>query len=245
MPRIIIWFLVYVTISQPVHAEFVGELAFKLRDCARSGGICTLMHDFGFIDPNGVGWQAKAGLKTDGASIPAWAQPFVGGQFDSAFIKAAVIHDHYCVRHVRSALVTHRVFFDALIASGVDAVKANTMYYAVLVGGPKWIKLITGEPCKVGSDCIRKVGNRPDLSDGKIVRGEGGDRYAWRDAIYDRADVREDMREATRIIEDQGIRDPSEAVRLAMKRRSNDAFLNAKPAAVYEDEENRPRAKLR
>lgn len=243
MQRIAKGILVWLAIASPARSEFIGELAFSPKNCARNGGTCTLVHDFGFIDPNGVGWQARAGLKTDGASIPVWAQPFIGGQFDAAFIKAAVIHDHYCDRHVRTALMTHRVFFDALIASGVDAVKASTMYYAVLVGGPKWIKLITGEQCKVGQNCIRKVGNKLNLPSGKIVRGEGGDRYVWRDPIYDQADVREDMREAARIIEQLGIREPDEALRLAKERRSTDPFLNARPAAVYE--ETRVRTKMR
>jgi hypothetical protein len=226
---------VWLVIVYPANAQFVGNLAFTPKNCDNDGGVCTLVHDFGFIDPSGVGWQAKAGLKTDGASIPGWAQPLIGGQFDSAFIKAAVIHDHYCVRHVRSFLETHRVFYDALIASGVDAVKANTMYYAVLVGGPKWIELISGEPCKVGSFCVQKVGDRLNVLEGKVMRGEGGDRYVWRDPIYSRPDIQDEIREGARIIEQQGLRNPSEALKLAKERRPSDPFLNARAAAVYEE----------
>src|SRR4051794_9685128 len=78
-------------------AEFVGKLDFQPTGC-KSKGQCELVYDFGYIDPKGVGWQAKAGLKTDGASIPPWAQLIIGGAWDGQFIRAAVIHDHYRVR---------------------------------------------------------------------------------------------------------------------------------------------------
>ena len=81
-----------------------------------------------------TGWQASAGLITDGASIPRWAQPFVGGAWDKQFIRAAVIHDWYCIRTVRARRATHRMFYDALIESNVSRANALTMYYAVLVG---------------------------------------------------------------------------------------------------------------
>lgn len=37
----------------------------------------------------------KSGL-TDGASIPSWVQPIVGSRYDQSYLKAAIIHDHYC-----------------------------------------------------------------------------------------------------------------------------------------------------
>src|SRR5689334_10444439 len=77
------------------HADFVGSLVLSPTGC-ESTGHCELGADFGFIDPKGVGWQAAKGLITDGASIPPWAQPIVGKPFDESFVKAAIIHDHYC-----------------------------------------------------------------------------------------------------------------------------------------------------
>ncbi|WP_333605307.1 DUF1353 domain-containing protein [Novosphingobium sp.] len=231
---VVVWLL----LAQPAHAQFVGDLELAPTNCQNSG-ICTLVKDFGFIDPRGVGWQAQAGLKTDGASIPGWAQPLVGGRFDEAFIKAAVIHDHYCIRHVRSFLDTHRVFYDALIASGVDPVKANTMYYAVLVGGPKWITVISGQPCRIGSNCVQYFGGQLNLPGAKIVNGEGGDRFAWRDAIYSRQDVQDEIREGARLIEQRGLRDPSEALLLARQRRPSDVFLGARSALILDESADR------
>ncbi len=81
---------------------------------------------------------------TDGASIPGWAQPIIGGAWETEFIRAAVIHDWYCIRTVRKRSETHRMFYDALIESKVDRRKALIMYYAVVVGSHMWIDLIEG-----------------------------------------------------------------------------------------------------
>ncbi len=84
----------------PANAKFIGKLAFDPKGCEATGK-CRIVSDFKYIDPYKFGWLTKAGDNTDGATIPSWAQPFIGEPFDKSFIKAAVIHDHYCVRHVR------------------------------------------------------------------------------------------------------------------------------------------------
>ncbi|MGE4167841.1 MAG: DUF1353 domain-containing protein [Xanthobacteraceae bacterium] len=135
-------------------SQFMGKFELGPQGCERTG-ICVLTYDFQYRDPNGLVWQAAASNKTDGASIPPWATPFIGQPFDKMFIKAAAIHDHYCVRHVRSWRLTHRVFYDALIEQGVSQAKAKLMYYAVYLGGPKWAELIAGKGC--GKNCIFKI----------------------------------------------------------------------------------------
>ena len=138
--------------AQGAPAQFSGKFELAPPGC-ESTGQCMLTYDLLFKDPQGLEWQADAKNKTDGASIPTWAQPIVGKPFDSLFVKAAAIHDHYCDRHVRTWRATHRVFYDALIGSGVDIAKAKVMYYAVYLGGPKWVKLIAGKPCGSGMAC--------------------------------------------------------------------------------------------
>jgi Protein of unknown function (DUF1353) len=134
-------------------ADFVGTLEFTPVGC-ETARKCKLAFDFGYIDTKGIGWQANAGDDTDGATIPEWAQPLVGTSFDQSFVKAAAIHDHYVVNHVRTWQQTHLVFYDALIDSGVPAQKAQIMYFAVLAGGPRWIGLVKGIACPVGMMCI-------------------------------------------------------------------------------------------
>lgn len=79
----------------------------------------------------------------------------MGVPFAPDYIKAAVIHDHYCDRHVRPWRQTHKVFYDALLESGVAPAKAKLLYYAVYLGGPKWVELIPGTGC--GGNCVFKV----------------------------------------------------------------------------------------
>lgn len=135
-------------------AQFTGELRLAPKGCEATGQ-CTLQAPLRFKDSNAQVWEAVKGLVTDGASIPGIFQPFIGAPFDEAFIKAAIVHDHYCDRHVRSWRSTHRVFYEALLDQGVSVAKAKTMYTAVLIGGPKWIKLIPGNEC--GESCVNAM----------------------------------------------------------------------------------------
>jgi hypothetical protein len=193
------------------HAQFSGDLEFIPPDC-QSHGACILKNNLRFTDKAGVSWEAAAGLETDGASIPAFFQPFVGKPFDSAFIKAAVIHDHYCVRHVRPWRQTHRVFYEGLLAQGVDKLKAKVMYYAVYLGGPKWVELIPGKNC--GMNCINTITN----SNGKPV-------INFRNADYDLFDMGQELKQVAASME----KDP-DAVSLeqlearAQQRRPNDYY---------------------
>lgn len=132
-------------------AQFEGTLELMPQGCEQLGQ-CKLKYPLKFTDSSKVVWEAEAGLNTDGASIPGVFQPFIGAPFDLAFIKAAIIHDHYCDRQVRPWTQTHYVFYEGLLAQGVSRAKAKTMYYAVYLGGPKWIRLEPGNEC--GMNCV-------------------------------------------------------------------------------------------
>lgn len=132
-------------------ADFSGELVLKPDGCEKVRE-CYTKFPLHFVDSKGTEWEAKANLKTDGATIPIWAQPFIGEPYDKSFIKAAIVHDHYCDRHVRPWRQTHRVFYEMLQALGVPPLKSKLMYYAVFIGGPKWVELVPGKNC--GLQCI-------------------------------------------------------------------------------------------
>jgi hypothetical protein len=143
--------ILLITLATHAHAQFDGNLELIPAGC-ESIGQCKLKNPLRFTDSSKVVWEARADLPTDGASIPGIFQPFVGSPYDPAFIKAAIIHDHYCDRHVRPWRQTHKVFYEGLIDQGVSKGKAKTMYFAVLLGGPKWIKLVEGINC--GKNCV-------------------------------------------------------------------------------------------
>lgn len=200
----------------PATAEFIGQFELGPPGCEESG-ICSLTYDFKYKDPNDMEWQAAAQNTTDGASIPVWARPFIGEPFDRAFIQAAVIHDHYCDRHVRGWRPTHRVFYDALLELGVGTAKAKLMYYGVYLGGPKWVRLIPGRNC--GENCVFKVqveGANTTSDNHTIVS---------RPASYDQNAFAEELTKVEKLLKEQGENvDLQMLERRAKEKRPNDFF---------------------
>jgi hypothetical protein len=190
---------IVVSKDRPAYGRFTTPLRLGPRGCERNGR-CTLVSDLNFYDRRqGLEWSAAARGETDGASIPKVFRPFIGSPFDPVYLRAAVLHDHYCKeeRRVRNFLQTHRVFYNAMMAIGVEKSKALTMYYAVLVGGPKWFKLVPGEVC--GSVCVRdaqleSLGIRY-LDDGYVV---------GKPAQYDDPEIRRKMKEGAEFIRARG-----------------------------------------
>ena len=135
---------------------FTGK--FGLVDIPGDPDHKLLEADFGYIDAKGMGWQTNKATKTDGASIPPLLQPFVGSPWEDGYIRAAVIHDWYCDRHVRTWRETHRVFYDAMLASGLQKPKAKLLFYAVYAFGPRWGYLVPGQPCAAGKNCVQMTG---------------------------------------------------------------------------------------
>lgn len=172
--------IIFIAITGVNAGEFVprdGYPVFKpgpveCRAEMAPNAVCfELAEDFGYINiyrGERIGFQAAAGLITDGASIPGWAQDAIGDPHDQAFSRAATIHDHYVLREnaVYDYFLTQRVFFDILIDSGVDRGTANLMYAAVLVFAPKWTVFYDAPPdhCIGMGDvfCVRNAEGEPD-----------------------------------------------------------------------------------
>jgi uncharacterized protein DUF1353 len=160
--------LLVITFLFPFYAtsgEFHGELVLYPKGCeTQNSKICKLGALLTYKSSRGekLVWQTdvweddeQESGTTDGASIPKWAQNIIGKPFDESYVKAAIVHDHYCYKenHVRTWKQTHLMFYDALIDLNVSKVKAKTMYFAVYLGGPRWEELVPGENC--GIDCIK------------------------------------------------------------------------------------------
>lgn len=205
---------------------FEGTLEFTDKDCHKVAK-CVLKSPFGFVDSNGLGWQAPANQWTNGASIPPKLQPYFGSPFDADLIRAAVIHDHYCDRYVRSWLDTHWVFYDALLTSGVVPDRAELMYVGVLIGGPKWIWLVEGKPCPVGRSCTQQAATAALPSGGSVVKNEKGEKVLARPARYTDPEFATDMEKAAAAIKTAGKKlSRAELEVLAKSIRSGDPFLN-------------------
>lgn len=89
-----------------------------------------LVSDSGVVMP--VGWV------TDGASIPRLFWRIIGHPFEGMFLRPAGIHDVRCELRISSWRETHDELREHLVAEGVERWRADAMWAAVMIGGPKW-----------------------------------------------------------------------------------------------------------
>lgn len=102
------------------------------------GRKMKLEKDFTFIDGAGVKWVASSGRIVDGASIPRIIWPILGGPYEGLYREASVVHDVACEDKTRPWEHVHRMFYEAMLTSGVDSSDAKIMYAAVYHFGPRW-----------------------------------------------------------------------------------------------------------
>lgn len=99
-----------------------------------------------FVDVARRRWVAPERTLTDGASIPHIFVPIVGSPRSQEFVNAAAIHDAYCgignehlsEYHSAPWQDVHRMFYDALRVGGTGEGRAQVMFAAVYLGGPRW-----------------------------------------------------------------------------------------------------------
>lgn len=143
------------TAVEPVAASkkgrFVGDVVAQWLD---GGRLMKLRAPFSYIASDGQQWQVPQNTVVDGATIPGFFWSVVGGPFAGKYRSASVIHDYYCDTRTRPWRDVHRVFYEAMLTSGVGENRAWFMYQAVMNFGPRW------QPPKVDPSC--------ELPDGTI-----------------------------------------------------------------------------
>ncbi len=95
------------------------------------GRSMTLLNELRYTDPKGVVWIAPPGSKVDGASIPRSLWSLMGGPFEGKYRNASVLHDVSYDQHIRPWQECDRMFYNAMRCSGVSAIEAKTMFYAL------------------------------------------------------------------------------------------------------------------
>lgn len=95
------------------------------------GRSMTLLNELRYTDPKGVVWTAPPGSKVDGASIPRSLWSLMGGPFEGKYRNASVLHDVSYDQHIRPWQECDRMFYNAMRCSGVSAIEAKTMFYAL------------------------------------------------------------------------------------------------------------------
>ena len=120
------------------------------------GRRVRLNQPYSYIDPDGTRWDVPAKAIVDGASIPKVLWSIIGGPFEGKYRAASIIHDWYCDIRLRNWKDVHRMFYNAMLTSGVARVTANIMYAGVYAGGPRWSDTVV-ENTRTATGVILKV----------------------------------------------------------------------------------------
>jgi hypothetical protein len=124
--------------SAPVESKwgyYDGEPVTKWNP---DGRTMTLLTQLRYTDPQGFEWVAPIGSVVDGASIPRYLWSIMGGPFEGKYRNASVLHDVAYGEHNRPWQDCDRMFYYAMRCSGVSAVEAKTMFYALYKFGHHW-----------------------------------------------------------------------------------------------------------
>jgi hypothetical protein len=118
----------------------------------------TLLTELRYIDPHGVVWVAPIGSVVDGASIPRYLWSIMGGPFEGQYRKASVLHDVAYGEKKRPWQDCDRMFYYAMRCSGVNAVQAKTMFYALYRFGHHWkFPIKRGKPVKFEGQMVARA----------------------------------------------------------------------------------------
>ncbi len=98
----------------------------------------TTNGEFVFTDSKGITWPVPKGYVSTGASIPRSFWSVVGSPLSSDYAVPVVLHDYHAELKQRSWQEVNRMFYEALLRSGVDEHTAKLFYYATYRFGPRW-----------------------------------------------------------------------------------------------------------
>jgi hypothetical protein len=121
--------------SSPQSGHYTDEAVVAFLD---DGRRVRLVNHFGYVDRHSLRWDVPAGAIVDGASIPQPLWSVIGGPFEDKYRAASIVHDWFCDVRSRLWKSVHRMFFEAMLTSGVSIPRAKLMYAAVYWGGPRW-----------------------------------------------------------------------------------------------------------
>src|SRR5262245_27132165 len=130
--------------------RFVGEIAAK---SLPNGRDMQLMTPFGYVDGAGVDWNVPKGTMVDGASIPSALWSVIGPPFTGKYRGSSVIYDYFCAAMTRPWQEVQKIFFEASMTEGNDALKSKLLYAGVYAWGPRW-ELVDGKPVRT-RDAVR------------------------------------------------------------------------------------------
>ena len=102
---------------------------------AKTSGEWTITEDWQTPVIRGVAISIRAGMRTDGASIPRIAWRLVGHPFQVPLLGPALGHDALYAAELVSREEADRWFLEAMRRAGIVWVKRNSIWLAVRAGG--------------------------------------------------------------------------------------------------------------
>jgi hypothetical protein len=132
--------------TQTAQGKFRGKI---VAEWMSDGRKMKLLQSLEYVSSEGVPWPVPMGTMVDGASIPSVFWSVIGGPFEGLYRGPSVIHDFYCSTRLRTSTDVHKVFYDAMLTTGVGPKQAWLMYQAVLRFGPQWDNPKIDPKCRV------------------------------------------------------------------------------------------------
>ena len=102
------------------------------------GKYARLTEELIYIDPSHKTYTVPADFTYDGVSIPKVVWSWVGHPFMDRYVRPAALHDWHCTHRTISSGEAHRLFYLGLRAEGTGWWRAQTMYRAVQLFGPRF-----------------------------------------------------------------------------------------------------------
>jgi Protein of unknown function (DUF1353) len=121
--------------------RYTGKL---ILEPLQGGRQMKTMLEFGFLDADGRHWLVPPGTSVDGASIPKvlWSLWGVGGPWEGKYREASVVHDYHCAIRSVDWQSVHRMFYRAMLVSGVSEQCAKLVYAGVYFASPRWEDMV-------------------------------------------------------------------------------------------------------
>ena len=127
-----------------------------------------LVEPITFEDAAGRVWDAPAGHRVDGASIPRALWTLVGSPYTGDYRRASILHDVACDRHPRDGperRAGDEMFYAACRAGGCGRLEAKLLFLGVRVGS-SW----AGKGLRA-TESAGQVKLRPSVED-RMLQGE-------------------------------------------------------------------------
>jgi len=120
------------------------------------------VEDFGFQDADGTHWPVPPGTSVDGTSIPKAVWSLLGRPWEGKYREASVLHDYHCTARSADWQTVHRMFYRAMLVSGVSERRAKLVYAGVLYRRSALGKHCAAQPaCRSEPNSSRRYIVRP------------------------------------------------------------------------------------